>query len=440
MRGAAWVFALAVSLWGPLAAGRSHASTLEPETIRATKLANGLAVIVCEDPASPVASVEVVVRAGSADDPIGQHGLAHLVEHACWAWVGEDDPRAAIEDVGGVTNAGTLRDYTHFSATVAADDLPVAIRALAAMVLREGFDGGAIAREQSVVLRESRARQDQPRAALNDLAFEAVFGSAHPYGGRIEGDELSIAALGPGQVTHFYRTWYVPNNMAVIVAGRADFDVVRAHVQASFGRRAPAAVPAHAGAIVDRPSPGGVRVAPTSHSDAYVMAAFVGPAADEQPEVCASDLLAILLCHESFGRLAKTLRSEQGLASQVGADFLTQRDRALFGVWAVCKPGDVEAVKQTIRQALAAAAAQPPSAQELKTAKRLLAAEYAFANETPADRAATLAFYEAVDTYRAASSYLPRVRAVTGEDVMRVAQWYSGEPVWVVLLPEARQP
>jgi len=72
---------------------------------------------------------------------------------------------------------------------------------------------------------------------------------------------------------------------------------------------------------------------------------------------------------------------------------------------------------------------------ELETAKRLLAAEYAFANETVADRVSTLGFYEAIDTYRTAYRYPSLVWAVTGADITKVAARYAGEPTWIEMRP-----
>jgi predicted Zn-dependent peptidase len=105
----------------------------------------------------------------------------------------------------------------------------------------------------------------------------------------------------------------------------------------------------------------------------------------------------------------------------------------------VCEPDRIAEVKQAIKTELARLAAEPVSASELATAKRLLAAGYAFANETPADRATTLGFYEAIDSYRTASSYLSWVTHTESAQLAEVARWYAGDPVWVILQPEQSQ-
>jgi len=119
----------------------------------------------------------------------------------------------------------------------------------------------------------------------------------------------------------------------------------------------------------------------------------------------------------------------------IEVDFLTQRDRAAFAVWAICDENRIPEVKEAICAELRRLAAEPSSPRELATAKRLIYAGYAFANETPSDRAATLAFYEAIDSYRAGTRYLARINALTSADIMKVASWFAGAPVWIVLRP-----
>lgn len=425
------------ALWAVAAPTPASALVLDPRFIRSATLGNGLRLIVCEEPAASVTSIELVVRAGSADDPPGEEGTAHLLEHLCWDTHAEEDPRLDIEAVGGIVNAGTLRDLTRFYATVPAGEGSRALRALADMALRVEFGEGAVARERAVIARESLGRAEQPRALLSDAAFETLFGGAHPYGRSIEGDDESRARIGAARLMLFHQTWYVPNNMAVVVSGRAAFAEMLAEVKEIFGHLAPAALPLRAAPAPPRPAAAASRVLHCEGPQAYVMAAFVGPAAAEHRQVCASDLLATLLSHGSWGRLPQRLRETDRLAREVGVDFLTQRGRALFGVWAACDPEQVGPVKDAIRQELARVAAGPVPADELATGRRLLTTGYAFANEIPADRAATLGFYEAVDSYRFASQYLSWVRTLTVIDIAEVAGWYAADPVWIVLTPEA---
>jgi len=416
-----------------------RAEVLDPRNIHSVTLNNGLRVIVCEDEAAPVVSAEIVVKVGSADESPEESGIAHLLEHVCWVGDQQNDPRAAIEDMGGATNAGTLRDFTRYYATVQPSGLIPALRALAAMVLRGSFDEGVISRERAVIQEEVATRADRPRAALNDLAFESLFGSAHPYARHIEGTEQSLASITSARLALFHRTWYVPNNMAVIVGGDVRFDAVVKEVERRFGSLAPEAVPARAASPGAGSAAARERVVAAPLQDAYLITAFASPAVSDPATVCANDVAATILGNPQVGRLVKQLQGERRLVKATGVDFLTQRAPGLFGVWAVCDPDKIEEARAAIKAELGRLASEPVSPGELTTAKRLLAAEYAFSNETAAERVATLGFYEAIDSYRLAAEYLPLLRSVTAADIARAAGSYAGEPFWIIMRPGSEQ-
>jgi len=416
-----------------LGAGVAQAVLFDPHSVHSGALPNGLRVIVEEDRGSPVVAVEVVVKVGVADESPDQGGSAHLLEHVLWGAGGEHDPRAEIEAVGGVTNAGTLRDFTHFYATLPAGQLGLAVQALARVVLQDELDDEVVNRERQVILEEAAVRGDEPRARLNDLAFATVYGEAHPYGRRLEGSGDSLAGIDAVRLGVFRRAWYVPNNMAVVIVGDVGFDGAMEAVGAAFGHLAPEPVPSRTWAEAPRPARRGGAVIGTARSETYVMAAFVGPAFSEPTEVCATDVLTVLLSNVTFRRLKNSLLETGPLAQASGVDYLTQRDRGLVGVWAICGPANVEEAQGAIRRELARLAGEPVSPKELTIAKRLTLAAYSFANETASDRASTLAFYEALGNYREAFQYPQRVRSLTAADIRNVAGWYAGDPVWIVL-------
>lgn len=423
-----------------LALAPAQAALFDPHQVKSGSLPNGLRVIVEESPNAPVVAVEVVVKVGVADEPPDQGGIAHLLEHVLWGAGGEEDPRAEIEELGGVTNAGTLRDFTHFYATVPAGNLELAIRSLARLVLQDTYDEDIVARERQVILEESAQRGDDLRAMLSDLAFATLYGESHPYGRRLEGTGASLLTLDAVRLGSFHRSWYLPNNMAVIVAGPVEYERAMEVVEAHFGQLKPNPVPSRAWPEAPRPAAPRGAVIGVAGRESYVCAAFLGPAISEPTEVCATDVLAMLLHHVTFGRLQRSLLGENPKAHAAGVDFLTQRDRGLVGVWAACVPSQVETVKQTIRQELTRLAEEPVSPKELMLAKRQALAAYAFANETVSDRATTLAFYEALGNYREAAQYVQRLRTLTAAEVQKVARWYAAEPVWVELAAREQTP
>lgn len=414
------------------------AAVLDPRAIRSETLGNGLRLVVASDPGAAVIAIEVVVKAGAADDPPGQSGTAHLLEHVLWARQSDeaDDPRLRVEQVGGTVDAGTLRDYTRFYVTVPGGFLELGLQALADMVLGRSFGEALVERERRIVLEESAGRAEDPRSLLNELAFAELYGTEHPYAAPISGTEVDLDTIGPARLALFHESWYVPNNMSVVVCGDVSFDAAREVVSRAFGDLLPAAVPPRTWPIPPRPALPRERLIEMPVERAYVMAAFVGPSVSEHAQVSASDLLATILTHGPLSRLGDRLKEANDTALDVGVDFLTQRHRALFGVWAICSPERIEDVKRTIVAEMQRLAQEPVPPAELASAKRLLAAGYVFANETPSDRATTLGFYEAIDSYRIASYYPSWVTYARTDALMDVARWYSAEPVWIILRPE----
>jgi predicted Zn-dependent peptidase len=418
------------------------ASVLDPRGVQSETFGNGLRLIVASDADCPVVSVEVVVKVGSADEPRGARGTAHLLEHVLWTGAAgqENDPRLRVERVGGVINAGTLRDFTRFYATVPSGYHELAIEALGEIVVGHVIDPMVVARERQVIVQESAARQDSPGVVLNDAAFAVLYGDSSAYGSPIEGTAGGLGKADVATLSLFRQNWYLPNNIAVVVAGNVTFEAARGAVERAFGQMAPSPVPARVSAVEPTRSGGGEHSVDLPVGKAYVMAAFLGPSADDHSRVAASDLLATLLAHDPLGRLVRELRERRGIADEVGVEFLTQRDRSLFGVWAVCDPAQVGEVESAIRAELQRLAREPVPAGELVVAKRLLSAGYSFANETPADRASTLAFYEATDSYRSASYYLSWVQDTSAQAIIAAAARYAVEPSWIILAPGSAGP
>ncbi len=295
-------------------------------------------MIVAEEPQASAVAVELVVKAGVAAERPDQSGAAHLLEHVLWAYGGADDPRAAIEDLGGVTNAGTLRDFTHYYATVPADPgaAAAAVRALARMVARKQFSEVVISREKRVIEEELAERDDQPDLRLSDLAFKAVYGANHPYGRPLEGERAMFRLLDGTALGIFQRTWYVPNNMALVVVGRVTLPEVMAAAEAAFGALPRAPVPATEVPPPPRPATGREMRIAIGGDKAYLMAAWVGPELAEPTAVCATDAMTVLLSDVTYGRLYRRLLGTSPLAESMGVDFLTQQGRALLGVWIIC--------------------------------------------------------------------------------------------------------
>jgi zinc protease len=190
-------------------------------------LDNGLEVILHPDSSDPVVSVAIQFRVGSNREKPGKTGFAHFFEHMLFQR-SENLPRNAffqkIDALGGNFNGGTWSDGTVYSETVPRDALE---KVLWMESDRMGFfintvTQGGLEREIDVVSNEKRQGENRPYGMLGTLMAKNVYPAGHPYSWTVIGEIPDLQSATIDDVKEFYRTYYVPGNATLAIAG--DFD------------------------------------------------------------------------------------------------------------------------------------------------------------------------------------------------------------------------
>ena len=205
-------------------------------------LDNGLEVVVIPDRRAPVVTHMVWYRNGSADDPLGQSGIAHFLEHLMFKGT-ERHPAGEFSQVvsalGGQENAFTSFDYTAYFQRVAKEHLGTMMEFEADRMIGLVLDDAVVAPERDVVLEERRMRvETDPAAQLSEAMAAALF-VHHPYGIPIIGWSHEIAALDREDALGFYKRFYAPNNALLVIAGDVGPDEVRKLAEETFGKLPP---------------------------------------------------------------------------------------------------------------------------------------------------------------------------------------------------------
>src|SRR5215213_1940346 len=185
-------------------------------------LDNGLEVVVIPDRRVPVATHMVWYRNGSADDPVGQSGIAHFLEHLMFKGT-ERHPAGefskAVSGLGGQENAFTSFDYTAYFQRVAKEHLGTMMEYEADRMAHLLIEESVVAPERDVVLEERRMRvETDPAAQLSEAMAAALF-VHHPYGNPIIGWMHEIEGLTRDHALSYYRRFYTPENAILVVAG-----------------------------------------------------------------------------------------------------------------------------------------------------------------------------------------------------------------------------
>lgn len=196
-------------------------------------LANGLEVIFHVDRSDPVVAVSITAHVGSAREKAGRTGFAHLFEHLLFLEsenLGKGGLDAMTARIGGSgANGSTSRDRTNYLQTVPNDALEKMLWAEADKLgwFINTVTDPVLAKEKQVVKNEKRQSVDnQPYGHTSYVIDKALYPADHPYNWQVIGslEDLQNATL--EDVKEFYRRWYVPNNVTLVVAG--DFDTVQA--------------------------------------------------------------------------------------------------------------------------------------------------------------------------------------------------------------------
>lgn len=388
-------------------------------------LPNGLSVIVKETPGTQVATVQLWVKAGSVYESPKEAGITHLIEHMIFKGTPTRPPgqvAAEIEAVGGRINAYTSYEYTVYHATLTARHWPTALAVLTDAVLHSTFDPAELEREKQVVLEEIRMRRDRPNIRLYEELMTAAY-TTHPYRLPISGSEESVTAISRDDILAYLANHYIPENFTVVVVG----DVTAAHimkqVNETLGKLPRKNTPAPEMAQEPEQQAPRLFLKTDAINQTHLAIAFPIPAF-AHPDTPALDVLAHILGNGEVSRLYESLRNDRGLVYRIDASAFTPRDPGLLEITAVLDaPNAQSALSGALTEAFRMKYALV-SAEELARAKRNLESDFVFNLEKAEGQARVLGSFEMLTGDPREEEYLNQVRAVSREDVQRVAVKY----------------
>lgn len=385
---------------------------------------NGLTLHVAPGHPAPVVAVQAWVGVGSADEAAPQAGVAHVVEHMLFkgsSGYGLGELTRAIEAGGGEINAWTAFDHTVYHAVLGRDHVDGAIDALGDALMAPRVDPAELAREREIILEEIRQGSDDPARSVAQSLFATAF-VAHPYRRPVIGTADTVTRLGERELVEFFRSYYVADNLTLVVAGDVDPTRVRRSVERRF-RAMPAGRPTRCVAAEPRQRAPRASCVHRDVSEAYLAVGFHVPAA-RHPDLAALDVAAILLGQSESARLPRLLRDEAQLATSAYANVHALRDPGLLVLSATTRPRAAAATVGALADH-AIELADGLTSEELDKAR--IAAETAFVRqlETAQGRARSLGWYATVaGDPQFGHVYLDRIRGVRTLDVATVMRRY----------------
>ena len=404
-------------------------SAIKPLAFTEYDLPNGLHVILHENHAAPVVSTYVLYHVGSKNERPDRTGFAHFFEHLMFEG-SENIPRSRIDKLisgaGGNLNASTSFDVTDYFFHLPQNQLALALWIESERMLHNRIDETGVETQRQVVKEERRMRYDnQPYGSLFEQLCKMVFaGTSYewtPIGSTQYIDQAQI-----GEFREFWKTYYMPNNATLAIAGNFKTEDAKKLVADYFGDIPKGTAPKRPVVKLTPPKkPVLVEVKESKTPLPAAMHAWVA-CPETDPDAVALDLLADILASGRSSRLYRRLVDREQAAVAAQAFPVLFESAGLIGVFATGNRGvTLEKLDQLIDEEVEKVKAEGVTEDEFTKALNGKEDELARDNSQMSARARNLA--RARLTWGKTSEVngeLDRYLAVKREDLKRVANKY----------------
>ncbi|HSQ78616.1 MAG TPA: pitrilysin family protein [Nitrospirota bacterium] len=394
-------------------------------------LQNGLKVLLKEEHKAPVVTFQIWYKVGSRNEKLGTTGMSHLLEHMMFKGTKKYGPKTFSQTVmrnGGNDNAFTDKDYTAYFETFAADRIAISLDLESDRMQNLLIDPKEFEPERKVVMEERRMRtDDDPTATMVEEMTAAAF-IAHPYEWPVIGWMADISNITRDDLYNHYRAYYAPNNATIVVVGDFNTQALLPQIEKYFGK-----IPSGPGVpkiSAKEPKQLGERRIIVK-KQAELPAVFAGYHTPDlkHPDSYALEVLQGILSSGKSSRLYKSLVYEKQLALYAGGDYDNiANDPNLFYVYAGVMPGKTtEDVEKALYAEIEKLKSAPVTDEEMQKAKNQIEASFIMGQDSIFYQAMLLGQFETVANWRLLEKYVENIRAVTKEDVQRVAKEYFSE-------------
>jgi zinc protease len=394
--------------------------------IKAFQLDNGLEVLILEDHAVPLVTVQVWYRVGSRNERPGITGISHFLEHVMFKGTPKYGPgmySQLIQRYGGTQNAFTSYDTTAYYSVLPAARLELALELEADRMTNLLLDPGEIKAEREVVKEERRLRENTPTGPMYEELGALAF-KAHPYHWPTIGWMTDIEAITREDLLAHYKTYYIPNNAALIIVGDVDTTQTLEAVRRHFGStpKGPTPLPVRP---PEPPQLGEHRAEIPRPTALVALAIAYHIPAFDHVDALPLEVLSQILSQGQSSRLYRELVYQRQIATSISSDADLRVDPGLFTIVSMVQAGKMPSeVEAAIYEQLDQVTEESIADRELQKAINQAQSGFVFRQDSIQQQGFTIGFFHMLQSYKVINEYIERLRRVTKQDVARVARTY----------------
>lgn len=390
-------------------------------TIKVSKTAGGIPVVVENIPDSESVAYMIGVATGSRDETEGIYGLSHLLEHTVFRETKTMDSyqmAKEIEGAGGELNAFTGKEMTAFYGITIKETADVARKIVGDIVANPLINENATELEKKIVLQELSMIKNEPDRYINDL-FSMFLWKGHELSQDEGGDEKLVAKMTYKDLRAYYDEKYLIPNISVYAVGAADMETTVAWAEdtldsMSGGKR---------NVRTEPPMPDAKYEFVSNDSDHYQVAMGFPSYGSSHKDRTAVMMLSAVLGSGTSSRLFQDVREKKALVYSVYSSISQDSDASSMTTYMSCTKDNVIEAMETTASVYGKLLKDGLENGELDRAKRLIKGANVRAMESTDNRLYRLGVNHMLNgSTESLEERLAKIDAVTEDDVMRVAK------------------
>jgi len=413
----------------------------EQEDIVKEVLDNGITIIVKENHSAPVAACNFWVRVGAAYENDDEKGLSHFIEHMMFKGtkkrgLGQIDKE--IKELGGYNNAFTSYDATNYVIVVPSENIEKAIEIQFDALTESVFDETEVNKEREVIIDELKRGQDNPNIfimqKLMNLCFEFF------YKDPIIGYEENLKKYSRQSIVDFFKKYYIPANIIIVVSGDVDSKKIIDCVRNTFGTISARKTGAFSDEKTEYEKTFKYKTFSGNIESRYLMIGFPIPdiLSDNTPAI---EALARLMGGSESSVLYQKLKEEKELVDNLDVDIFTGKFGGVLIISSIVREGKYQHALEEIFKEVERIKKYGFSREELERVKSDIIREKEKELMKVENDALNLGFFETLSDYKEYYKYYDRLRRVLEIDILNVASRYLNSEICsiVVYYPKSKE-
>jgi len=401
---------------------------------------NGLTLILKQNPGSNIVVVDIFLGLDAASEG-EKRGIRNLVQNLLLKGTktrSAEELAFEAESEGIILDVGVSDDYVEIYAKSTKEKFVKSLELLADIIKNPVFSFEEVEKEKDLAKQAIKRQEDNLFRSTYGLFRETLY-QQHPYAVGPLGTLETIDSITREDIVEFHRKYYTPNNMIISIVGNIDKDKTVETIKKMFGDMEKGKTTPKNVKTFDNPKTEMRRtVREKDFEQTMIIIGFLGPPITSR-DYPVLKVINGILGQGMSARLFTELRDKKGLAYVVSSFYPSRKGPSHFVAYIGTSPEKMEEAEQGILAEFEKIKKEKIGEEELRRIKTKIAGDFIIDHEDNKSQAWFLGWYELLGVgYQYDEKYLEEIRAVTAEDILRVANKYFKDENIAIIAPRRK--